>query len=135
LKTILKHITSLYLIGFVLLSSIAVPYSAMTCLISDQTSWSILIEDQHCSDQSKKDSNSSESFEKSACCLFNNGIVDIDSELVLNDVKTFVSYIPTVVFFEYVKSIKVDSLQVKYTFLTHFQDQVPKRIAYQSFLC
>ena len=135
MKRIIKHITSFYLIAFVLLSSIAVPYSAVTCNVSNESSWSVLIGDSHCNDKCTENNNSSISFDKPACCLFDNGLIDIDTELVSHNVKTFASFIPL--------QVKGSLARYPVTFKIKFERKifvqaipiVPLRILQQSFLC
>ena len=130
-----KHITSIYLIAFVLISSIAIPYSAVTCNISNESSWSVLFSDSHCNDGCTENKNSLLSFDKPACCLFDNGLIDIDTELVSHNVKTFVSFIPMRV----LNSLSLSPVTPKIKFeIISFNQAipiVPLRILQQSFLC
>ena len=135
LKRMFIHIASIYLIAFVLMSSIAIPYSAVTCNVSNERSWSVLISDSHCNDGCTENKNSSTSFDKPACCLFDFGLIDIDTELVHHDVKTFVSFIPV----SMVRSLALTRASTKIPFeRTSFiqsTPRVPLRILQQSFLC
>ena len=135
LKRMFNHIASIYLIAFVLMSSIAIPYSAVTCNVSNESSWSVLISDSHCNDGCTENKNSSTSFDKPACCLFDFGLIDIDTELVQHDVKTFVSIIPVSVVRSLALAPVSAKIQIKRTSFVQAIPRVPLRILQQSFLC
>ena len=135
MKRIIKHITSFYLTAFVLLSSIAVPYSAVTCNVSKESSWSVLISDSHCDDKCTENNNSSISFDKPACCLFDFGLIDIDTELVSHNVKTFISIIPVSMLRNLAQTPVSAKIQIKRTSFVQAIPSVPLRILQQSFLC
>lgn len=123
------------MIAFVLLSSIAVPYSAITCTVSNESTWSILVNDSHCDDGCTKNKKATTSIDKPACCLFDNGLIDIDTELVSRNVKTFVSFIPV----RFIAKLALLPVTPKIKFeRTSFVQAIPivsLQILQQSFLC
>lgn len=73
--------------------------------------------------------------EKPSCCLFNNGVIDIDSDLVIQEFNEFVSFLPFTASYSALYNFTIKPHSEVYAFFPKHPNQVPARIAYQSFLC
>lgn len=134
MKNIFKHIVIVYLSFFMLLASIAIPYSAMTCKISNTKSYAFLNAKFDCQlDETK--ACGEQSIEKDACCLFDNGIIDTDTELVVSTTYGFEAVL------NYIEIPRIIPQSIDNFFYTHAPfvevdlSEKPIRILQQSFLC
>lgn len=119
-----------------LLASLSIPYSTMTCLISNETNLSVMVQQDNCMSNAISKANSQRTFRKEACCLFNNGIVDVAVELIHSNWHSIAAFaiqktkllVPTLYF------IDQDFSLAFYQNLDRPPD-IPIRILQQSFLC
>lgn len=138
-KQIFKNIIVVYLAFFMLLASLAIPYSAMTCKVSNTTSFTFLNGTFSCEKEeasnSCKDSFEFSSVEKADCCLYDSDVIEADAELILSQTIGFQSHIA---FLELPKIPIAQILGFAFIFPTQREVDIPEppvRILQQSFLC
>ncbi len=135
MKHIFKHILVVYLAFFMLLASMAIPYQAMTCEVSNVKSYAFMNSDFDCEDLGETVSCKETAIEKSNCCLFDDGLIETNAELVhssINDFQALVAYIEIPV-----PSIRILAAKATSSFKL-FDVDIPEqdiRILQQSFLC
>jgi hypothetical protein len=116
-----------------LIASISIPYSTMTCLISNQTNLSLMVEKANCINEKNAATNTC--IKKDSCCLFSNGLIESNVELVFASHLSLGAY-------EAPKLLNLNNfnkLFIKETISACFEDErppdIPVRILQQSFLC
>lgn len=121
--------------AFVIMASIAIPYSARTCSMDSEVNISFITQNDTCCIDKKELSVREAYIEKPSCCVFDNGLIDIDVELVSSSLNTFIPYLPTQILnFELRKEI-VNSTQTFPLIVALNSSFPPIRIMQQSFLC
>lgn len=121
--------------SFTVLSSMAIPYSAHTCLVSQQTHIQFMGLEDDCDTPIHDNQTNYPTVKKSKCCLVNNGLIDVDLELVFSSLNTFIAFTPV-----QIKTFKpyivLDTPSNKKTiYIAHNREEIPIRIMQQSFLC
>ena len=82
--------------SFMVLSSIVIPYSAHTCMISEQTNIQFMSMQDECNMYAvNSHQNNVPEINKSSCCLVDNGLIDIDIELVFSNLNSFLAFTPS----------------------------------------
>lgn len=107
----------------------------MTCMVSEQTHWSFLTESKTCASEASCCDINEQHLEKSKCCSYDSGVLDIDARLIQEQIKGFVCYLPEFHFSTPVKIFKADKANPFVALEVFQKEAVPKRIAFQSFLC
>jgi hypothetical protein len=119
-----------------LLASISIPYSTMTCLISNETNLSLMVQQENCSPGEDKFKSSIPSLQKDACCLFSNGLIESDVELIHSNLQTLTAYIAPKEF-ALVHNLAVFNIEQTLNLDQSLErpPDIPIRILLQSFLC
>lgn len=122
--------------AFVLMASIAIPYSAQTCLMSSQTNIQLLSKSEKCCKSEKQIILNETQLNKASCCIIDNGVLEIDVELVFSSLNSFIPYLPTQLFqFESRNDLIIPTKSIAPPIVAENSSYVPIRIMQQSFLC
>ena len=119
-----------------LLASISIPFSTMTCLISNETNLSLMVQQKNCSPSEDSKKSHTSTLKKDACCLFSNGLIESDVELIQSSFHTLATYIAPKDFI-LLYNLEVYSVELASN-LNHnieLPPDIPFRILHQSFLC
>lgn len=120
---------------FVIMASIAIPYSARTCLMESETNISFISQNDTCCIDKKQVKVKEATIEKPSCCIFENGFIDIDVALVASSLNTFIPYLPTEIFQFESRNELINYDKIFPQIVAFNTSSVPIRIMQQSFLC
>lgn len=119
-----------------LLASISIPYSSMTCLVSNETNLSLLTTKISCDVEDSDKACSTASIQKDACCLFNNGIIESNVDLIHAQHISLAPYVlPKVQILPALVLIAPSDDNKNIFSAVERPPDVPIRILQQSFLC
>ncbi|MEZ4979076.1 MAG: hypothetical protein R2772_07240 [Chitinophagales bacterium] len=136
LKAIVHKIMLFYLAFIMLLASIAIPYTAHTCYISNQKDISVLSFKDKCHADPLDSCHSKQAhFDKKSCCGIEKGLIDFKTELYPSLAKSFVAKL-SFVEIKLVLLTGLYSTNTTYAKEVHLQrDLIPLHIALQQFRC
>jgi len=104
-------------------------------MVSEQTHWSFLTESKTCASEASCCDVNEQHLEKSKCCSYDSGVLDIEASLIQEQIKGFVSYVPVFLVSTPVEIFIADKVSPSSTLEILLKEDVPKRITFQSFLC
>lgn len=136
LRTIAHKITIFYLAFTMLLASIAIPYTAHTCYISNQKDISVLSLKDTCHSNPLDSCHDNKlHFDKRACCGIEKGLIDFSTELYPSLAKNFIAKLSFVVIHVVVPTSHYNT-KISYSQNVNLQrDIIPIHIALQQFRC
>ena len=119
-----------------LLASISIPYSTMTCFITNETNLSLMVQQENCKPSEGNAKSNSSMLKKDACCLFSNGLIESNVELIQASVQTLAAFIvPKEIILVYNPAIYTLKLTLNLDQNLERPPDIPIRILQQSFLC
>lgn len=104
-------------------------------MVSEQTTWSFLTESKSCASDADCCDINQQHIEKSKCCSYDSGVLDIEASIIQEHIKGFVSYVPVVLVPTPVSIFSADKVNPLAAVELLLKEDVPKRITFQSFLC
>lgn len=136
LKALAHKITLFYLAFTMLLASIAIPYTAHTCYISNQKDISVLSLKDTCHSNPLDSCHANKlHFDKRACCGIEKGLIDFSTELYPSLAKSFVAKLSLVESHVVVRTFLYNT-NISYSQDLNLQrDLIPIHIALQQFRC
>jgi len=124
--------------SFMILSSIVIPYSKHQCIENNQTNIQILGMQDHCGGNNSMvhSQNNTPILHKTACCLVDNGLIDIDVELIFSNLNSDITHhvIKTYIVNLLPKQVKLSPQKPRF-FIADNWEETPIIIMQQSFLC